>query len=163
MEDVRKVLCDFQWEFYYTWKMLGIVKFVLNNSHYALTSRRRVRFFQVAVETISNIQTVASLGKEEQFYQRYVDSIKAPYKYVCVYVCMYVCTYGRTVGRRYVCTYVWTHWWTDGWRMHVCVCVCVRSLCSEQHNLHTPANKRNRWSSNIPNKTTTLIVSKIIN
>jgi hypothetical protein len=38
-------------------------------------------FFQTADETFSNIQTVVSLGREEEFFQRYKEELVIPYKY----------------------------------------------------------------------------------
>jgi len=35
---------------------------------------------QIAVETIENIRTVASLGRENTFYNAYSQAIKKPYK-----------------------------------------------------------------------------------
>ena len=37
---------------------------------------------QVAVQAVSNIRTVASLGKERAFVAMYVDALEAPHKYV---------------------------------------------------------------------------------
>ena len=35
---------------------------------------------QIAVETIQNIRTVASLGRESTFYSDYVKALMIPYK-----------------------------------------------------------------------------------
>lgn len=36
---------------------------------------------KVAVETISNIQTVATLGQEDRFYQKYFEVVAEFYQY----------------------------------------------------------------------------------
>jgi hypothetical protein len=36
--------------------------------------------YQIAVETILNIQTVATLGKEESFYNKYMEAVSGMYK-----------------------------------------------------------------------------------
>ena len=38
--------------------------------------------FQVAIESIENMRTVASLTKEEKFYDDYCEMTLKPYKYV---------------------------------------------------------------------------------
>ena len=40
--------------------------------------------FQVAEETFSNIHTVVSLGREEEFFERYRTAIAEPYRYVWI-------------------------------------------------------------------------------
>ena len=39
-------------------------------------------FLQVAEETLSNIQTVVSLGKEDEFFERYRSAWARPLRYV---------------------------------------------------------------------------------
>ena len=38
--------------------------------------------FQVAEETFSNIHTVVSLGREDEFFERYRTAMAEPYRYV---------------------------------------------------------------------------------
>lgn len=35
--------------------------------------------YQIAVETILNIQTVATLGKEDSFYEKYMEAVAEMY------------------------------------------------------------------------------------
>ena len=37
--------------------------------------------FKVAEETLSNIHTVVSLGREEEFFERYRTAMAEPYRY----------------------------------------------------------------------------------
>ncbi len=43
-------------------------------------------FFQTADEAFSNIQTVVSLGREEEFLEKYREELVVPYKYVVTIV-----------------------------------------------------------------------------
>jgi len=39
-----------------------------------------VNFLQVAIESIENIRTVASLTREDMFYKKFKDALATPYK-----------------------------------------------------------------------------------
>ena len=42
---------------------------------------KHIALFQVAEETLSNIQTVVLLGQEEKFFERYRTAMAEPYRY----------------------------------------------------------------------------------
>ena len=43
--------------------------------------------FQIAIDSFDNVRTVASLGVEPNFYDRYNGELKKPYRYL-LYQCI---------------------------------------------------------------------------
>ena len=56
------------------------VKFIAGRS--VKNKKRQEASGQTAVESIENIRTVAGLGVEDRFFDRYVRLLKAPFKLV---------------------------------------------------------------------------------
>ena len=56
------------------------LKFIAGRS--AKNKKRQESSGQTAVESIENIRTVAGLGVEDRFFDKYVELLKAPFKLV---------------------------------------------------------------------------------
>ena len=58
-----------------------LIKAKLNNVPDWATDSALYMFsdYQIAVETILNIQTVATLGKEDNFYEKYMEAVAEMY------------------------------------------------------------------------------------